>query len=110
MPGGAEGGVKRLAFPTWHQIVVAAAVSLAQGLEGQGPYRLVGVVAFELGMRDGASQLDLLAPPLARADRLEAALDAVEERFGAGAVQRARERMRPVVVEGATDLDFLRDD
>ena len=87
-----------------------AAVSLAQGLEGQGPYRLVGVVAFELGMRDGASQLDLLAPPLARADRLEAALDAVEERFGAGAVQRARERMRPVVVEGATDLDFLRDD
>ena len=87
-----------------------AAVSLAQGLEGRGPYRLVGVAAFELGTRDGAAQLDLLGPPLARADRLEAALDAVEARFGAGAVQRARERMRPVVVEGATDLDFLRDD
>jgi hypothetical protein len=45
-----------------------------------------------------------------RADRLEAALDAVEERFGAGAVQRARERMRPGVVEGASDLDFLREE
>jgi DNA polymerase-4 len=87
-----------------------AAVSLAQELEGQGPYRLVGLAAFELGARDEATQLDLLAPTSARADRLEAALDAVEKRFGAGAVQRARERTRPVVVEGATDLDFLRDE
>jgi DNA polymerase-4 len=87
-----------------------AAVSLAQGLEGQGPYRLVGVAAFALARRDELTQLDLLAPAAARADRLEAALDAVDERFGAGAVQRARERMRPVVVEGATDLDFLTKD
>jgi DNA polymerase-4 len=84
-----------------------AAVSLAEGLEGQGPYRLVGISAFALGSVDEATQLDLLAPPSARTERLEAVLDAVEERFGAGAVQRARERMRPVVVEGALDLDFL---
>ena len=88
----------------WH-----AAVSLASGLEGRGPYRLVGVAAFELASRDEATQLDLLAPTAVRAERLEAALDAVEERFGAGTVQRARERMRPAVVEGATDLDFLRE-
>jgi DNA polymerase-4 len=87
-----------------------AAVALAQGLEAQGPYRLVGIAAFALASRDEEMQLDLLAPTAARADRLEAALDAVEERFGAGAVQRARERMRPVVVEGATDLDFLREE
>jgi DNA polymerase-4 len=87
-----------------------AAVALAEGLEGQGPYRLVGVAAFELGGVDEATQLDLLAPTAVRAERLEAALDAVEERFGVGAVQRARERMRPAVVEGATDLDFLRDE
>jgi DNA polymerase-4 len=87
-----------------------AALSLAQGLEGQGPYRLVGVAAFDLARRDELTQLDLLAPTAARADRLEAALDAVEERFGAGTVKRAREQMRPVVVEGATDLDFLREE
>ena len=86
-----------------------AAVTLANGLEGQGPYRLVGIAAFELASRDEATQLDLLAPTAARSDRLEAALDAVEERFGAGVVQRARERMQPAVVEGATDLDFLRE-
>jgi DNA polymerase-4 len=85
------------------------AVALAQGLEGQGPYRLVGVAAFELASRDRATQLDLLAPVVPRAERLEAALDAVAERFGAGTVQRARERMRPAVVEGATDIDFLRE-
>jgi DNA polymerase-4 len=84
-----------------------AAVSLAQGLEGQGPYRLVGIAAFGLARRDELTQLDLLAPTAVRADRLEAVLDAVDERFGAGTVQRARERMRPVVIEGGAHLDFL---
>jgi DNA polymerase-4 len=87
-----------------------AAVELAADLEARGPYRLVGLAAFELVRRDATMQLDLLAPTSSRARKLEAVLDALDERFGPGTVQRAREGMRPAVIEGGTDLDFLTTD
>lgn len=65
----------------------------------RGPFRLVGVGAFDLtGVReaeDQAAQLDLgLDPDAGRNRRLEEALDAVTEKFGSAAVYRAADLVR----------------
>jgi DNA polymerase-4 len=85
-----------------------ASVALLNELDDTGPFRLVGVGAFDLAPAEEAVQLDLLSGTAARAQRLEAALDAVEDRFGPGAVHRAREELRPAVVRADTSLDFLK--
>jgi DNA polymerase IV len=61
---------------------------LAQ-IDDRGPYRLIGLGAFDLAAAGGESQLDLLCTATERSAKLEAALDAIEDRFGPGAVQRA---------------------
>jgi len=85
-----------------------AAAALLSEVRDPGPFRLVGLAAFDLVGAGAAQQLDLLAGAAARAGRLEAVLDAVEARFGPGAVRRAREALRPGVVQADTSLDFLR--
>jgi DNA polymerase IV len=84
----------------------AAGVSLLDGLDLRGPFRLVGLGAFDLDARADQSQIAL--PMLdGRARRLETTIDGVKERFGAGAMQRASELIEDRGVGIAANLDFL---
>jgi DNA polymerase-4 len=84
----------------------AAGVSLLDGLDLRGPFRLVGLGAFDLDSPTEGSQIAL---PIVdgRARRLETTLDGVRERFGTGAVQRASELIEDRGVGVASNLDFL---
>ena len=74
--------------------IVEAAESLLHEFDLRVPVRLVGVAAFELregGGVDDVRQLDLFDAPKAEHDeRLDRTLDVVHERFGEGALTRAR--------------------
>ena len=73
--------------------IVATAESLLREFDPSAPVRLVGVAAFELGEADGGEvhQLDLFDAPHRKHDeRLDRTLDVVHERFGEGALTRAR--------------------
>jgi DNA polymerase-4 len=61
-------------------------------LAARDPRRLVGTLGVGLaGLIDGdEGQLDLFAPVRPRGERLEAAVDAIRDRFGEDAVQRSR--------------------
>ncbi|HUQ53758.1 MAG TPA: DNA polymerase IV [Gammaproteobacteria bacterium] len=73
-----------------------------------GPFRLVGLAAYELVAADDAgSQLDLLPAAGNRARRLETTIDALVGRFGAGVVQRAADLERDRGVGIAANLDFV---
>jgi DNA polymerase-4 len=86
----------------------AAGMSLLDGLEEPGPFRLVGLGAFDLIAADAAdSQLALLHD--GRTRRLETTIDGVKARFGSGAVQRASELVADRGVGVASNLDFLDD-
>ena len=70
-----------------------------------GPFRLVGMAAFDLDWRRGPRQLDLFEDGQRRS--LETAIDAVVSRFGRGAVVRARDLGHPGTVMDGVNLDFL---
>jgi len=72
-----------------------AAVHLLPQLVDRGPFRLVGLCAFDLTRPDSPDQQGLeFDERTGQGKRLEEALDAVEERFGAGAVQRGASQLR----------------
>jgi len=76
-----------------------------------GPFRLVGLAAYELvGAEALAAQLGLLPEAGDRERRLETALDALAARFGRGVVQRAGDLTRDRGVGIAANLDFLHDE
>ena len=73
--------------------IVEAAESLIREFDLSAPVRLVGVAAFELRESGGGEthQLDLFdAPHREHDERLDRTLDVVHERFGEGALTRAR--------------------
>ena len=73
--------------------IARAAESLLREFDLSLPVRLVGCAAFELrdGNGGGKCQLDLFEAPRGEHDaRLDRTLDVVHERFGTGAVIRAR--------------------
>lgn len=83
-----------------------AAVSQLDRFGHPGPFRLVGMAAFDLTRRGDPVQVDLFAQD-ARQRRLEAATDLLVKRFGKGVVVRADELgTRSAHVMGAT-LDAL---
>jgi DNA polymerase-4 len=89
-------------------VLFAQAAALLGEFQEPGPFRLVGLAAYELEESDAhGSQLDLLPAPGNRARRLEAALDALVGRFGSGVVQRAGDLGRDRGVGVAANLDFL---
>ena len=70
-----------------------------------GPFRLVGMAAFDLDRRRGPRQLDLFEEVQRRS--VETTIDDVVARFGRGAVMRARDLGHPGTVMDGVNLDFL---
>jgi DNA polymerase-4 len=73
-----------------------------------GPFRLVGMVAYDLVSVDEMVQFDLFGGH-ARRRRLEVAIDALVERFGRDVVHRADDLASPRGTTLAPTLDFLDD-
>jgi DNA polymerase IV len=87
----------------------AVAVELLGALDDPGPFRLVGLGAYDLIERGSEPQLGLPLDGAGRARRLETTIDRIAVRFGAGVVQRASELVADRGVGVASNLDFLDD-
>ena len=90
-------------------VLFARAAQLLGEVGESGPFRLVGLAAYDLDAPAGP-QLDLLPAAGARNRRLETAIDALADRFGRGVVQRAGDLKRDRGVGVGANLDFLHDD
>ena len=103
---------RRLPEPTDHSDdLYRIAVSLLDTFADSGPFRLVGIAAYDLELTDQDLQLGLLGSEEgAKAERLEAVLDQLDGRFGRGTVQRAADLMRPGGIGPEVNLDFLSDE
>jgi DNA polymerase-4 len=89
-------------------VLFACAAGLLDDIADGGPFRLVGLTAYDLEAVAGAiPQLELLPQAGQRERRLETAIDALVGRFGAGVVQRAGDLKRDRGVGVAANLDFL---
>jgi len=86
----------------------AAARTLLDDIVAEGPFRLVGLAAYEIEGAADREQLGL-AIDSGRTRALETALDSVAERFGAGVVQRAADLINDRGLGLAANLDFLAD-
>jgi hypothetical protein len=86
-------------------------VTLLDEVGQSGPFRLVGVAAYDLcAAKMPAAQLALVPAAGKRERRLETAIDALVDRFGRGVVQRAGDLGRDRGVGIAANLDFLHDE
>jgi DNA polymerase-4 len=75
-------------------------------LDNPGPFRLVGMAAFDLGWREEPLQLDMFEDSTHR--DLETTIDNLIERFGKGVVVRGRDlRHSGTVSANGVNLDFL---
>jgi DNA polymerase-4 len=83
-------------------------VDLLNHIHHHGPFRLIGLVAYDLVDIDDVVQLDLFST-LARQRKLEVAIDGLAERFGTNVVYRADDLNKPAGIRLAPTLDFLRD-
>jgi DNA polymerase IV len=86
--------------------LLAGAIELLSGFSHPGPFRLVGLSAYDLERASEPQQLGLFGGG-ERQRRLDAAIDAVIDRFGNGAVRRARDVTGALVSATAPNLDFL---
>jgi DNA polymerase-4 len=100
---------RRLSEPTdVTERLYSVGVDLLNEFDHPGPFRLVGMVAYDLVGIDDRVQLDLFGTS-ARQRRLEVAIDELAERFGADVVYRANNLTEPPGVPMAPTLDFLDD-
>lgn len=84
-----------------------AGVSLLDEFDHKGPFRLVGMAAYDLVRLDDPTQVDLFTDS-ARSRRLESTIDGLVERFGRDVVRRARDLTQATTLGTVTpDLDFL---
>ena len=81
-------------------------VSLLDHVDHLGPFRLIGMVAYDLIGTGDLTQLDLFSV-LARQRRLEVAIDELIERFGTNVVHRANDLTKPSEMTLTPNLDFL---
>ena len=85
---------------------LAAARKLLRQFDHPGPFRLVGMAAFDLDWRQGAVQLDLFEDHTRR--ELEVTIDRLLERFRNGTLMRAKDlRSHGTVHNNGVNLDFL---
>lgn len=83
----------------------ATAVALLDEFDDPGPFRLVGLAAYDLIRVAEDAQLDIFTD--GRRRRLETAIDSLTARFGRDSVQRASGMQTGVVNRVAPNLDFL---
>ncbi len=89
-------------------VLYAAGAGLLDEFEHPGPFRLVGLAAYELTQTTEFQQLALFdVDTRQRQRRLESALDDISERFGPALVQRASTLADPSARGMAPTLDFL---
>lgn len=88
--------------------LLQAALQLLAGFDDPGPFRLVGLAAHSLQTEESRAQLDMFAAS-GPSRRLEAVLDQVSEKFGTGAMQRARDLSANTLVKEPPNLDFMED-
>jgi len=99
----------RLSEPTdVAERLYSVGVDLLNHIHHHGPFRLIGLVAYDLVDIDDVVQLDLFNT-LARQRKLEVAIDDLAERFGTNVVYRADDLNKPAGMSLAPTLDFLRD-
>jgi DNA polymerase-4 len=82
-------------------------VSLLDEFDLKGPFRLVGMAAYDLARNEEKDQTDLFAAGGERRRKLEVAVDSLSERFGAGVVRHAADLKSGQ--RGGHNLDFLDD-
>ncbi len=87
----------------------AAALALLDEFDDRGPFRLVGLAAYDLIKVVEEAQLDLFAGG-EKQRSLESTIDSLTERFGRDAVRRASGMHDGLVNRIAPNLDFLDDD
>lgn len=88
--------------------LLAAGKSLLDHFNDSGPFRLVGMAAFDLVEREGDRQLDLFEDHAAR--ELETTVDDLMHRFGRGVLMRARDLADwGTVANDGVNLDYLDD-
>ena len=99
----------RLSEPTdVAERLYSVGVALLNHVDHPGPFRLVGLVAYDLVDINDLLQLDLLSA-FARQRQLEIAIDGLAERFGTNVVYRADNLNKPPGMHLAPTLDFLHD-
>lgn len=99
----------RLSEPTdIAERLYSVGVDLLEQVDRPGPFRLVGMVAYDLVAIGDLVQLDLFST-LARRRALEVAIDDLAERFGTDAVRRANDLTQAAGMRLAPTLDFLED-
>jgi DNA polymerase-4 len=80
--------------------------TLLDAFDHPGPFRLIGLAAFDLESRNETAQSDLFDD--GRQRRLETTMDHIVGRFGKGAILRAEDlRDRSTVLDEGTNLDSL---
>ena len=85
---------------------VTMATRLLDDIRHPGPFRLVGMAAFDLCWRDNPLQLDIFEDSTPR--DLETTIDDLIERFGKDVVIRARDLGNPGTISAnGVNLDFL---
>jgi len=96
---------RRLSEPTdVAETLYSVGIDLLDEVDHPGPFRLVGMVAYDMVGIDDRVQLDLFST-IARQRRLEVAIDELTERFGTNVVHRANDFTKLM----APTLDFLDD-
>ena len=98
---------RRLSEPTdIAETLYSVGVDLLNEVDHPGPFRLVGMVAYDLVGIDDLVQLDLFSTRV-RQRQLEVAIDKLAKRFGPNVVHRANDLTKPPGVPMAPTLDFL---
>jgi DNA polymerase-4 len=90
------------------EALYSVGVFLLDNVDHPGPFRLVGMVAYDLVGIDDRVQLELFGTP-ARRRRLEVAIDQLAERFGTNVVRCANDLDKTAEMRLAPTLDFLAD-
>ena len=90
-------------------VIYGCARALLSEFNDPGPFRLIGIAAYDLAPASADTQLDLLGQSSERGQRLDRVLDEVAERFGEHAIRRARTLERRTVLDSGINLDFLED-
>ncbi len=91
------------------ETIYSVGVELLKAFDHRGPFRLVGMAAYDLVSNDDKTQFDLFGGS-ARQRNLDAAIDDLSEKYGANIVHRGNDITTPSRARLAATLDFLDDD